>query len=175
MIYYEDIWVVIRDFLELGGDVLLVIFMVTLVMWSLIIERYLYLIFSFPKEINRIKYAWNQRKDKGSWKALRVRETIICESFIKLNSSLPFIKALVRVCPLFGLLGTVTGMIEVFDIMAVTGTENARLMAAGISMATVSTLAGMLASLSGLFFIGRLEHKASLENRKLAESLSLSS
>lgn len=38
---------------------------------------------------------------------------------------------------MIGLLGTVTGMISVFDVMAVQGTSNARLMAAGISMATM--------------------------------------
>ncbi len=43
------------------------------------------------------------------------------------------IRTLVAMCPLIGLLGTVTGMIGVFEVMAQQGTGNPRLMAAGIS------------------------------------------
>ena len=34
----------LRDFIELGGDVLLAIMLATFIMWALIIERYLSLI-----------------------------------------------------------------------------------------------------------------------------------
>jgi biopolymer transport protein ExbB len=68
------------------------------------------------------------------------------------NAGLPMIKTLVALCPLLGLLGTVTGMIEVFDVMAVTGTGNARAMASGVSKATVPTMAGMVGALSGVLF-----------------------
>jgi Biopolymer transport proteins len=59
-----------------------------------------------------------------------------------------------------GLLGTVTGMINVFDVMAITGTGNARAMASGISMATVPTMAGMVVSLIGLYFKTRFDSMA---------------
>jgi len=57
----------------------------------------------------------------------------------------------VALCPLLGLMGTVTGMIEVFDVMAVSGTGNARSMASGVSKATIPTMAGMVGALSGVF------------------------
>ena len=60
-------------------------------------------------------------------------------------------------CPLLGLLGTVTGMIEVFDVMAFTGTGNPRLMAGGISKATLPTMTGLVISITGLFAITFLE------------------
>jgi len=53
--------------------------------------------------------------------------------------------------PLFGLLGTVTGMIEVFQVMAFTGGGDARSMAGGVSKATLPTMAGMTTALSGVF------------------------
>ena len=62
------------------------------------------------------------------------------------------IKMLIAICPMLGLLGTVTGMIQVFDVMALTGNSNARSMAAGISEATISTMAGMVIAISGLYF-----------------------
>ena len=74
-------------------------------------------------------------------------------------------------CPLIGLLGTVTGMITVFETMASQGTGNPRLMAAGISMATIPTMAGMVAALSGVFFSSRLEARVKIAREKLVDSL----
>jgi len=69
------------------------------------------------------------------------------------------------------LLGTVTGMIAVFEIMALQGTGNPRLMAAGISMATIPTMAGMVACLSGVFVASKLEGKIKSAIHELADSL----
>ena len=63
------------------------------------------------------------------------------------------VETLVALCPLLGLLGTVTGMIAVFEVMAVTGGGNARSMASGVSMATIPTMAGMVGALSGVFLV----------------------
>ena len=72
--------------------------------------------------------------------------------------------------PSIGLMGTVTGMISVFEVMGYTGTST-RLMASGISMATIPTMAGMVASLSGLYFGSRLESKAKKAKDELADQL----
>ena len=61
------------------------------------------------------------------------------------------INTCVALAPLFGLLGTVTGMIEVFQVMAFTGGGDARSMAGGVSKATLPTMAGMTTALSGVF------------------------
>ena len=83
------------------------------------------------------------------------------------------IKACVALCPLLGLLGTVTGMVEVFQVMAVNGTSNVRAMAAGVSKATVPTMAGMVAALSGLFFSFWLQRQYERERQLLGEHLTL--
>ena len=81
------------------------------------------------------------------------------------------IKVLIAICPLLGLLGTVTGMIAVFDVMTYSGGGNARAMAGGVSMATIPTMAGMVAALSGVYFGTWLEHKAQVETEKLEDLL----
>lgn len=73
--------------------------------------------------------------------------------------------------PLLGLLGTVTGMIQVFNVMAVAGTSNARLMAAGVSAATIPTMAGLVAALSGLYFASSLQRRAKDKIQILEDSL----
>jgi len=90
---------------------------------------------------------------------------------MQLQQSLGLIKSLVAVCPLLGLLGTVTGMIEVFDVMAVMGTGSARAMASGISKATIPTMAGMVGALTGVFAITVLQRNARLKAVRLEDQL----
>ena len=90
---------------------------------------------------------------------------------MQINQYLPVIKTLVALCPLLGLLGTVTGMIEVFNIMAVTGGGDAKSMAGGVSRATVPTMAGMVAALSGVFANTYVTRVAERESAFLEDNL----
>ena len=65
-------------------------------------------------------------------------------------------------------------MVEVFDVMAITGSSNARAMAAGISKATLPTMAGMVTSLSGIFFIAQIESKSRKAIANVEDELTLS-
>ena len=62
-------------------------------------------------------------------------------------------------------------MVFVFDVMAVTGSSNARLMAAGITRATIPTMAGLVASLSGLIFINGFEQSVKKATADLSDQL----
>lgn len=171
MLYLMELWESIRDFLATGGDVLYIVMGVLFLMWVLMIERYWYLTGAFPKFRKEVIAKWDARKDTTSWYAHRIREAWISEANEKLNARILLIKTCVALCPLVGLLGTVTGMITVFEIMAVQGTGNPRLMASGISMATIPTMAGMVAALSGMFFATRLESKVRRAKERLVDSL----
>jgi biopolymer transport protein ExbB len=160
-----------RGFFESGGYVLGVIFVVSLLLWALIVERYLYLRLVYPKDLDRLVDAWRRRADQRSWFAAKIRLALIYDMATRLGRSQALIKSLIAVCPLLGLLGTVTGMINVFDVMAVLGTDNARAMSAGISMATIPTMAGLVVALSALFFSARLRQLTALERQRVADLL----
>jgi biopolymer transport protein ExbB len=168
-----EFWEKIQVFMETGGDVLFAIFAVTLVMWTLILERMWYFFLVYPREARRVTEAWAARKDRSSWDAEQIRRQYLSEMSLKLNRSLSLIKTFVALCPLLGLLGTVTGMIEVFDIMAMVGSGNARAMASGVSLATIPTMAGMVAALSGVYFSHRLDRQARRKVAKVRENLAL--
>ena len=140
----------VQSFIATGGDILIVIFAVTALLWTLILERVLYMRLAHPRLVKQVVVAWQKRPERQSWFAHQIRRKLISEISEELTFSLSMIKTLVALCPLLGLLGTVTGMIEVFDVMAVAGNGNPRAMASGVSMATIPTLAGMVAALSGL-------------------------
>lgn len=168
-----DIWERVQGFLETGGNVLLVIFAVTLLMWVLIVERFVYLRWTYPAELKRLIHFWHSRSDKSSWNARKIRRLEISRISLRLNHSLPMIKTLILLCPLLGLLGTVTGMIEVFDVMAMVGSGNARAMASGVSLATIPTMAGMVAALSGMYFSARLDNLLKQRKAKAEDVLAL--
>ncbi|MDX1626429.1 MAG: MotA/TolQ/ExbB proton channel family protein [Wenzhouxiangellaceae bacterium] len=161
----------IRGFIELGGDVLWAIMAVLLVMWTLIIERYWYLYRVLPGQRREVLEEWESRDDHRSWHAHRIKEEMISHMRQRLQRNVRLIQTLVAICPLLGLLGTVTGMVAVFDVMAFFGTGNARAMAGGVSKATIPTMAGMVAALSGVYFASHLDRKSDIETEKLEDLL----
>ncbi len=161
----------IRDFLLQGGHVLVILLLTTIALWTLLLERFHFFKYIYPSERAALIERWQQKSDKASWSAGKIRECLISQTASSLYKNITFIRTIVVLCPLLGLLGTVTGMIAVFDSMAATGTSNARLMAGGISMATIPTMVGMVACLSGLYFGSILERHAKLQKNKLSELL----
>ena len=171
MIWFYDALASIRSFLDLGGNVLYAIMAVLFLMWTLILERLWYFYRVHPDQIRAIAEIWSKRTDTQSWYAKRIREEMISNTNVALKNNIGLINALIAICPLLGLMGTVTGMVSVFDVMTYSGSGNARAMAAGVSMATVPTMAGMVAALSGVYFGTWLDHKASTETEELADLL----
>lgn len=161
----------ILAFMDAGGYVLWGIFALSLLLWTLIIERYLYLWLAHPRYLQRLVGNWCRRSESSSWYAKKIRESMLSQVSLRLTRSLSLIKALVALCPLLGLLGTVTGMIQVFDVLALEGNSQPRAMANGISMATIPTMAGMVVALSGLYFSSRLQQRAGAERQRAAEML----
>ncbi len=163
----------VQGFVELGGDVLLAIGLLTFVMWGLILERMIYVYTRHRDEwLDAIKQ-WEARAERRSWHAHQVREQLISAVAMGLERNLPLIKSMVALCPLLGLLGTVTGMIEVFEVMSISGSGNPRSMAAGVSKATIPTMAGMVAALSGVFMNAWLQRKAQRERALLSEHMTM--
>ena len=171
MIWFYEAVGSIRDFMELGGDVLWAIMFILFLMWTFILERLWYFYRVHPVKKRDIMMTWESRADTTSWYAKQIRSGLISEATISLKRNIGVIKALIAICPLLGLLGTVTGMITVFDVMTFSGGGNARAMAGGVSMATVPTMAGMVAALSGVYFGTWLEHKAQTESERLEDLL----
>jgi biopolymer transport protein ExbB len=171
MMWFYDVAASIRDFMELGGSVLWSIMFVLFLMWTFILERLWYFYRVHPLRKQQIVSNWESRSETKSWYAKRIREGMISEAALSLQQNIGLIKVLIAICPLLGLTGTVTGMINVFDVMAYSGGGSARAMAGGVSMATVPTMAGMVAALSGVYFGTWLEHKADTEREKLEDLL----
>ena len=154
------------NFFDKGGFVLYIVFAIALCLWFLLIERYIYISFKYKQYIKVFMEETKQTQFNQKFKE-DIKKYLIEDSNIRLKSGLSFIKTLIIVCPLVGLLGTVTGMIEVFDVMAINGTSNVKSMANGVSMATIPTMAGMVVALSGILFEKKLELSIKYHTDKL--------
>ena len=161
----------LENLMDAGGTVLWFIMLLSFLLWSLIIERFLYMGYVYPESRQRWINMWKATKEKQSWRGRSIRAYYIAQAKLELGKTVLIIKSLIALCPLLGLLGTVTGMIETFDVMAVIGTGNARAMASGVSEATVTTMAGMVVAISCLYFSKRIEDKVDEEARQLADLL----
>ena len=141
----------LRDFMSAGGSVLWLIAILAAFMWAIILERIWYFNAGHKVYMDELKSEWDSLSDHTTWKADAIKEKLISQARTEVNRYLPLINTSVALAPLFGLLGTVTGMIEVFQVMAFTGGGDARSMAGGVSKATLPTMAGMTTALSGVF------------------------
>lgn len=169
---FYDAYLAIVQFMEMGGDVLYFIAAITFLMWTLIFERMWYFRAEHRRVIHSATSIWEERVERRSWSAHQIRDGLISEAADRITGSLPLIQTCVALCPLLGLLGTVTGMISVFDAMATMG-GNARSMAAGVSQATIPTMSGMIASLSGLLGATLIKRKADFEIELFEDHLTM--
>lgn len=167
----QAVYTGLQEFLERGGPVLVVIMATTFIMWAFMLERFAYFFFAQPGDEDRAKREWAARADKTSWYAHAIRDQLISEVKQRADQNVELIKTLVAVAPLFGLLGTVTGMVSVFDVMSISGSSDAQAMSAGVSRATIPTMAGMVASLSGLILANYIERMAKRRIAVLASAL----
>ena len=142
-----DIWQQLQSFMGRGGPVLWVILALLVLMWILMIERLLYLNLGFAPLQRQLLDRWQARSERHSWHARAIRGRWLAEAELELNRHLIFIRTLVVLCPMLGLLGTVTGMIGTFQAITQFGTGDPKIMAGGISMALVTTVQGLVAAI----------------------------
>lgn len=137
--------------LDEGGVWVLWIFITCVQMWTLIFERLWYFQVVLPREASQLLAVWKAREERESWAAHQIRQAMLSRLNAGMVANLPMLKVTVPLAPLLGLVGTVSGMLAVFDSMAALGSADARTMSAGVSEAMVCTLAGLIVSISGMY------------------------
>ncbi|TVP43277.1 MAG: MotA/TolQ/ExbB proton channel family protein [Halomonas sp.] len=161
----------VERLVEAGGAVLVVLAVVAVLVFAMAMERWWYYRITWRIARRQLLHRWAARSDHRSWSARTLRQVWAEALVAKLRKPLPWLKLLVALCPLLGLLGTVTGMISVFDSLSLSETHQARAMADGVARATLPTLTGMAIAVVGLLFISRLEHVIRREDQRLHDRL----
>jgi len=164
-------YVAIASLVEGGGPFVFFIFVSGVVMWTLVIERTWFFWKVLPIESQAAIDSWNKRSDHLSWCARQIRDGIISRMDTRMTTNLLLLQVLVPLAPLLGLIGTVSGMLEVFDSMALRGSADARTMAKGVSQAMLCTLTGLAVSISGLYPNFYFKDKAARKSELIADKL----
>jgi len=173
MYFFYDLSDSLFQFFQRGGDVLYLIFLLGVVITFLMFEKIWYLRFEHNSVVASIVDAWETRKEKTSFNSLAVREMMISEATLKINKNVDLMKVCVVVAPLFGLFGTITGMIEVFYLLAVTGGGDAKAMAGGVSKAIIPPMAGLAVALIGNFAQQYIKNVTQRESDMLYDKLAI--
>jgi len=139
------------DLVEGGGPFVFWIFVNGVLLWTLVLERIWYFSRVLPREASEMLERWKARPNKETWTSRQVRRAMLSRLNHGMTGSLPLLRAMVPLAPLLGLIGTVSGMLEVFDSMALRGSADARTMASGVSHAMICTLTGLAVSITGLY------------------------
>lgn len=173
MVALNDAWAEVSAFMASGGPVLLLIAGLTFFMWTLIFDRIFYYHSGLKRDLKNAAENWEGRPERNSWNARQIRYALISRVSEKIKSNVDMIQACVALAPLFGLLGTVWGMINVFEVLAITGGGDAKQMAGGVSMATIPTMAGMVTALSGVFGNTYITRVMERETQLLEDNLTM--
>jgi biopolymer transport protein ExbB len=91
MIWFYQALGSIREFMELGGDVLWAIMFVLFLMWTFILERVWYIYRVYPARKRVVVEKWETRPDTSSWYARKIRDGLISEAAIALNRNIGLI------------------------------------------------------------------------------------
>ena len=159
----------VGDLIDAGGVAVEWIFIACLLMWTITFERYHYFKHRLQPEAETMLAQWQARQDHASWTAHQIRRAMVSRLNVAMNANLGILRVLVPLCPLLGLVGTVTGMLEVFDSMAARGSADARTMASGVSQAMVCTMTGLAVSITGLYPVFAFTQKTKYETELLSD------
>ena len=165
----NDYTIAFFDYMQRGGDVLWGILVLTVILWWFVLERGWYFLSGFAEDRDTRLQQWLDRPERSSWYANYERDRLISELECLMMKNMQVIPTFIALLPLMGLLGTVTGMIQVFDVMANLGSGNPRAMANGVSAATLPTMSGMLVAIIAIPFWTLLDRRYKSEVAKLRE------
>jgi biopolymer transport protein ExbB len=181
------------DYFQPGGGIMLLLILASLWMWALVFER-LISFWRMQREDVTVQTALMMLREDatvppgagichqmmggflqnrtGSHELdQRLLDQHALEQRPRIRRFLPVITVLAATAPLLGLLGTVTGMITTFDVIAIFGTGNAKALSGGISKALVTTQSGLLVGIPGLFMSRLLIRRADAIERRLTETV----
>jgi biopolymer transport protein ExbB len=175
---FELIEYALRDFFEKGGSIMWPILGVSLIVWFLCIERFLFLwrYSNLHQKVlkaiqtnsltglgafNNKTYSQLVKRLKNQAHAHASLEPAISGFQVSmtqdLNQHMSTIDKFIQVAPLLGLLGTVDGMGKTFSDIMQFGIGNPQLMAEGISMAMLTTQAGLTVAFPAMLFLNLIQ------------------
>tara|TARA_X000000950_G_C13892060_1_gene651276 strand:+ start:347 stop:856 length:510 start_codon:yes stop_codon:yes gene_type:complete len=135
-----------------GGPVLYVLFFISFLIFFIFVNKYLFIYFEKSEWFSQKLEKFIDENPPENFNLKQVQKTYISELNRISNTNIRLLDGLIGMCPMIGLLGTVYGMIEVFEVLSFLGTGNPRAMSSGVAKATIPTMASMVITIFSLYF-----------------------
>jgi len=132
-----------NQYMKDGGLLMYPIYLMLIIALILIAEKFIALLLHGASIKKKLSETLNSPEIRTREDAEKKIEALFAKIIPKLESRLPAISVLGTTAPLMGLLGTVMGMVELFDVITLHGTADPKLLAGGISIALLTTMAGL--------------------------------
>ena len=142
----------LNELITRGGPVLYLLFILTLIIFYIVFNKYFFVFVEKKEWLSSKLDNFINSNPPDSIKLVQVEKTFLSEFNRTSHQNIKLLDGLIGMCPMIGLLGTVYGMIEVFEVLSFLGTGNPRAMSSGVAKATIPTMASMVITLFGLYF-----------------------
>jgi biopolymer transport protein ExbB len=136
------------DYVNQGGAITWILVLMNVIGLTLICWRF-WILKDFTKNLSALAETLAQevRKSVGQNDALVFAKDMITARVSELEYGMTVIKVIATIAPLLGLLGTVIGIFEAFQVIAAKGLDNPGDFASGISLALITTIAGLIVAI----------------------------
>ena len=136
------------DYVNQGGSITWILVAMNVIGLSMVCWRF-WVLKDFSKNTEGLasELAEDVKKTVKDSDAMSYAKDMITAKVSELEYGLTVIKMIATIAPLLGLLGTVTGIFEAFQVIAAKGLENPGEFASGISLALITTIAGLIVSI----------------------------
>ena len=107
---------------------------------------------------------------------IKAMEASAADEIKRMRRFMNVLDTMITVAPLLGILGTVTGIIQSFDVLGTSGIEHPEIVTAGIAQALITTAAGLGIAILTVFpynYFNSLVEDAAIQIEKYATSLEI--
>ncbi len=162
-----------KSIFESGGSIMYILLFASVIAFGVILEKICYYLknesslkktqnssrSSVGKLMRLLQKEYENNSNIDCNHAEEIAREFILETHMKLEKRLWILSLVANISPLLGLFGTVTGMISAFDVIAVAGTGDPKLLADGISKALITTAGGLSVAMPTAVFVNYFHNK----------------
>lgn len=136
------------DYVNQGGSITWILVLMNIVGLSFVFWRF-WVLRDFSKNIDSraAELAEDLKKQNLGSDTFVIAKDFITAKVSELEYGMTVIKVVASISPLLGLLGTVTGIFDAFQVIATKGLDNPGDFASGISLALITTIAGLIVAI----------------------------
>jgi biopolymer transport protein ExbB len=163
------------NYIDQGGVIMYILLALNILGFSVMIYKFFRILFAKSKLNKLSNQIANKVASNNRSLSLQLAKDEISSSMLSLESGLGIVKSIASIAPLLGLLGTVIGVLISFESISKAGMDDPAVFAGGISLALVTTVAGLIVAIPHYigynFLIGMLDRFEARLIKDTGESL----